>query len=93
MTRLENRNISFFSLYTIELTSSDDPQILECAVIITDKNLNEFERGRWIVHYEKAELEKLADSYQTRYKSRTDGKQESVEVAYHFEVGVNLWYG
>jgi ankyrin repeat protein len=28
----------------LEMTSLDDPQILECAVIITDKDLNELER-------------------------------------------------
>ena len=30
----------------LELTSLHDPHILECAVIITDRNLNELERGQ-----------------------------------------------
>ncbi len=62
-------------MHFLELTSSDDPHILECAVIITDKNLNELERGHWIVHYEKEELEKLSDFHQKTYKSRIDGTE------------------
>ncbi len=30
----------------LEMTSIEDPQILECAVIITDKDLNELEKGK-----------------------------------------------
>jgi len=56
-----------------ELTSLDDPHILECGVLVTDKNLNELERGHWIIHYEKEELEKLSEFHQKTFKSRTDG--------------------
>ncbi|CAF0766337.1 unnamed protein product [Adineta steineri] len=56
-----------------ELKSLDDPHILECAVIITDKHLKELERGQWIVRYEKAELEKLSSFHQNTFKSRSDG--------------------
>ena len=62
-------------MYVLELTSLDDPHILECAVIITDKNLNELERGHWIIHYEQAELEKLSDFHQKTFKSRTNGTE------------------
>jgi oligoribonuclease (3'-5' exoribonuclease) len=68
-------NNHIISMHFLELTSSDDPHILECAVIITDKNLNELERGHWIIHYEKAELEKLSDFHQKTYKSRIDGRE------------------
>jgi hypothetical protein len=30
----------------LEMTSIENPQILECAVIITDKDLKELERGK-----------------------------------------------
>ncbi len=36
------RNIVWLDL---EMTSLEDPEILECAVIITDKNLNELVRS------------------------------------------------
>jgi oligoribonuclease (3'-5' exoribonuclease) len=62
-------------MYFLELTSLDDPHILECAVIVTDKNLNELERGHWIIHYEKSELEKLSDFHQKTYMSRIDGRK------------------
>ena len=61
-------------MYLLELTAWDDPHILECAAIITDRNLNELERGHWIIHYEKAELEKLSDNDQKRFRSKTNGK-------------------
>ncbi|CAF1273637.1 unnamed protein product [Adineta steineri] len=61
-----------------ELTSLDDPHILECAVIITDKHLKELERGQWIVHYEKAELEKLSNFHQNTFKSRSDVRTSSI---------------
>lgn len=51
----------------------DDPHILECAVIITDKHLNELERGHWIVHHESSDLEALSDFHKTTYKSIADG--------------------
>ena len=57
----------------LELTSLDDPHILECAVIVTDKNLNELERGHWVVHWEKNELDKLSDFHQNTFKSRDQG--------------------
>ena len=58
----------------LELTSLDDSHILECAVIITDRQLKELERGRWIIHYEEAELDKVSDFHQTTFKSRAYGK-------------------
>lgn len=54
---------------------TNDPRILECVVIITDKNLNELERGHWIIHYEKTELENISDFHQKIYKSRIDGRK------------------
>lgn len=60
---------------SLELTSLNDPHILECAVtvIITDENLNELERDHWIIHYDKADLEKRSDFHQKTFKSRIDG--------------------
>ena len=64
-----------FHLFRLELTSLDDPHILECAVIITDKNLKELERGQWIVHYERSDLEKLSEFHQVTFKSRSEGNE------------------
>lgn len=60
-----------------ELTSLDDPHILECAVIITDKNLNELERDHWVVHYEKADLEILSEFHQKTFKSISEGIRQT----------------
>jgi oligoribonuclease len=52
-----------------ELTSLpiEDPDILECAVIITDKNLNEIERSHWIVHYDQERLDTLSAWHQKEF--------------------------
>lgn len=68
-----NSNFLNSELYVLELTSLDDPHVLECAAIITDKNLNELERGHWMIHFEKEELEKLSDFHKKTFKSRADG--------------------
>ncbi|CAF1342081.1 unnamed protein product [Didymodactylos carnosus] len=57
----------------LELTSLHDPQILECAVIITDKDLNELERGQWVVHFEQKDLNDLDEWHKKTFKSVTDG--------------------
>ncbi|CAF0910802.1 unnamed protein product, partial [Didymodactylos carnosus] len=57
----------------LELTSLDDPHILECAIIITDKDLNELERGNWIIHYEQDELDKLSEWHQKAFTARDKG--------------------
>lgn len=57
----------------LELTSLDKSEILECAVIVTDKNLNELERGHWVIHFEKEVLDKLENFHQTTFKSLSQG--------------------
>ncbi|CAF1122056.1 unnamed protein product [Rotaria sordida] len=57
----------------LEFTSFDNPEILECAVIITDKDLNELERKEWIVHFEKEVLDGLSEWHQNAFKDRNDG--------------------
>ncbi|CAF2786733.1 unnamed protein product [Rotaria sp. Silwood2] len=57
----------------LEFTSFDNPEILECAVIITDKDLNELERKAWIVHFEKEILDGLGEWHQNAFKDRNDG--------------------
>lgn len=74
----------------LEMTSLDDPEIIECAVIITDKNLKPLKRGKsvwnrfsidvvllslanWVIHFEKAELDKLATWHQNTFKDIEEG--------------------
>ncbi|CAF0881856.1 unnamed protein product [Didymodactylos carnosus] len=69
-TRRKALNIIWLDL---EMTSLDNPDILECAVIITDKYLNELDRGNWIVHFEQEELDKLEEWHQKNFTSRDKG--------------------
>lgn len=43
----------------LELASLDDPTILECAVIITNAQLEELGRGHWVVHMDQAAREQV----------------------------------
>jgi len=52
----------------LELTDLENPEILECAVIITDKELNEIARADWVIHFDKSDMEKLSDWHQTHFK-------------------------
>lgn len=49
---------------------NEKPEVLECAVIITDRNLVELGRGSWVIHHEKERLEKLSDWHQRHFCSR-----------------------
>ncbi|CAF0976606.1 unnamed protein product [Rotaria sp. Silwood1] len=57
----------------LEFTSFDNPEVLECAVIITDKDLNELERKAWVVHFEKEILDELGEWHQNAFKDHNDG--------------------
>ena len=54
-------NIIFLDLELTNLISDGIPKILECAVIITDSDLREIERGQWVIHFEREELNSLND--------------------------------
>ena len=49
------------------------PAILECAVVITDKHLNELAHGEWAVHYPSEQLEALSTWHQQHFKAVADG--------------------
>eukprot|EP00808_Paulinella_micropora_P030105 g3708.t1 len=62
----------------LELTSLEEPQVMECAVIITDKDLKEVARQSWVdlkevarhswvVHFEPEELSKLGAWHQKTF--------------------------
>ncbi|CAF3456712.1 unnamed protein product [Rotaria sp. Silwood1] len=57
----------------LEMTSIEDPKIMECAVIITDKYLRELERDQWVVHYDQKELDTLGQWHQEQFKSVDEG--------------------
>ncbi|CAF3124557.1 unnamed protein product [Rotaria sp. Silwood2] len=57
----------------LEMTSIEDPKIMECAVIITDKHLNELERDQWVIHYDQTELDTLGSWHQEQFKSVDQG--------------------
>jgi len=47
--------------------------ILECAVIVTDKDLNELESCSWVVHHEEKELQSLSKWHQDNFKAVSEG--------------------
>ncbi|CAF1293544.1 unnamed protein product [Adineta steineri] len=51
----------------LEMTSIEDPHILECAVIITDKHLRELTRQNWVIGFKKEVLDSLADWHQETF--------------------------
>ncbi|CAF1677578.1 unnamed protein product [Rotaria magnacalcarata] len=57
----------------LEMTSIEHPKIMECAVIITDKNMNEIERAQWVIHYDKEVLDTLGEWHQEQFKSLSNG--------------------
>jgi len=67
----------------LELTSLEDPHILECAVIITDKELNEIpeSRGHWVIHHKKSEMDQLSSWHQNTFASRPQGNGLLEDVA------------
>jgi oligoribonuclease (3'-5' exoribonuclease) len=50
-------------------------------VIITDGNLNELERGHWIISYEKAELERLSEFHQKIFRSKMMVKDAMIQTS------------
>ena len=57
----------------LELTELDDPQIMECAVIITDEHLNEIASATWVVHFDEAQLAALGEWHQRYFAAPQDG--------------------
>eukprot|EP00808_Paulinella_micropora_P031557 g7793.t1 len=57
----------------LELTSLDDPEVMECAVIITDKDLNEIARRSWVLRFSFEEMEKLSQWHKTTFAPRDEG--------------------
>eukprot|EP00386_Alphamonas_edax_P006887 GDKI01022324.1.p2 GENE.GDKI01022324.1~~GDKI01022324.1.p2 ORF type:complete len:316 (+),score=110.94 GDKI01022324.1:101-1048(+) len=58
----------------LELTSLDDTSdILEVAVIITDKNLKELGRGQWVVHHPKSVCDSLGEWHQKHFCAKELG--------------------
>ncbi|CAF1241311.1 unnamed protein product [Adineta steineri] len=51
----------------LEMTSIEDPHILECAVIITDKHLRELTRQNWVIGFKKEVLDSLANWHQETF--------------------------
>lgn len=47
--------------------------ILECAVVITDKDLNEVRKASWVVHHEEKEMKALSAWHQETFKSKEQG--------------------
>ena len=58
----------------LEMTSIEDPKILECAVIITDKDLKELDSAEWVIHFEKQELDGLGQWHQEHFGPPSNGK-------------------
>ncbi|CAF3940248.1 unnamed protein product [Adineta steineri] len=65
--RKKSTNIVWVDL---EMTSIDDPEILECAVIITDKDLNELAQGNWVIHFDQSVLTTLGQWHQDTFADR-----------------------
>eukprot|EP00732_Lithocolla_globosa_P005932 Lithocolla_globosa_v1_NODE_6506_length_1076_cov_5.807052.p1 type:complete len:318 gc:universal NODE_6506_length_1076_cov_5.807052:99-1052(+) len=57
----------------LEMTSLEDPDILECCIIITDKNLQEKVRQTWVIYYPKEKLDSLSEWHQTQFKTVQEG--------------------
>ena len=56
-----------------------NPEILECAIIITDKNLNELARKSWVVHYDQEFMNSLSEWHQTNFASPEKGGNGLIE--------------
>ena len=57
----------------LELTSLDDPEIMECVVVITDKDLHEKAVGKWVINFEKEFLDCLGEWHQKNFCDQKDG--------------------
>jgi len=70
------QNLIFLDL---ELTSGfydfeEDPEILEVAVIVTDKDMEELERGHWVLGgFSRQELESLGDFHKANFRDAAPG--------------------
>jgi len=68
---LEDRKKSHHLVWLdTELTSLEDPEILECAIIITDKDLKEIDKAHWIIHYDEKFLNGLSKWHQENFASK-----------------------
>jgi len=51
-----------------------NPQILEAALIVTDKDLNEIERGHWVLGgFEQEDLERLGEFHKANFRDSVPG--------------------
>ncbi|CAF1065690.1 unnamed protein product [Rotaria sordida] len=57
----------------LEMTSIEEPEILECAVIITDKDLRELDRDNWVIHFNQSVLDGLGQWHQDTFANREKG--------------------
>ncbi|CAF1593294.1 unnamed protein product [Rotaria sp. Silwood1] len=57
----------------LEMTSIEEPEILECAVIITDKDLRELDRGSWVIHFDRSVLAGLGQWHQDTFANADKG--------------------
>lgn len=68
--KIQSMNLIWLDL---EFTSIEDPEIIECAVIITDKDLVELDRAEWVIHFEQDELDQLGQWQQDHFADRDRG--------------------
>ncbi|CAF1645437.1 unnamed protein product [Rotaria magnacalcarata] len=68
--REKSMNIVWLDL---EMTSIVEPEILECAVIITDKNFQILDKGSWVIHFDKSVLRRLGHWHQETFADITQG--------------------
>ncbi|UJR14349.1 hypothetical protein I4U23_001345 [Adineta vaga] len=55
------------------MTSIEEPEIMECAVIITDSDLTTLDKGNWVIHFDQSALDKLGDRHQKTFADRKNG--------------------
>ena|SRR3990167_1823046 len=83
--RLENAlniiwmDLEFDALPETTFTTHKKPVILECAVVITDRDLNELARNSWTIHQEKEFLDGMSDWHQKAFASKAAGGNNLIE--------------
>merc|ERR1719161_472837 len=64
-------NLVQLEIVKIWKSGMEAPQILEIAVLVTNKDLEELQRGHWIIGgYTKAQLDALGESQQQHFRDR-----------------------
>ena len=57
----------------LEFTCIEDPDIMEFAVIITDKHLVEIDRANWVIHHNQGVCASLSDWHQRQFRRVEEG--------------------